>query len=121
LQQSSKTSTSSLHPWQILLHCSEAKFTIKAVHTNTHTYQVAAAMKTASNDDGMVDIHAVLGRQVRRLRKEAGLSQDVVAEQCGLFRTYLSRIERGVANPTLSVLAALAKTLGVSVGELFYE
>ncbi len=78
-------------------------------------------MKTTPEVGAVTDIHAVIGRQVRRFRKEAGLSQDVVAEHCGIFRTYLSRIESGTANPTVTVLAALAKTLGVTIGDLFYE
>lgn len=68
-----------------------------------------------SNDDMKV----IVGRQVRRLRREAGLTQDVVSERCGIFRTYLSRIESGAANPTVTVLVALAATLNVEVQELF--
>jgi transcriptional regulator with XRE-family HTH domain len=78
-------------------------------------------MKRKSNAGVVDDIRVVLGRQVRRLRKEAGLSQDVVAEHCGIFRTYLSRIENGTANPSVTVVAALATTLGVGVWDLFVE
>ena len=76
-------------------------------------------MNRKSNAGVAEDIRGVLGRQVRRLRKDAGLSHDVVAEHCGIFRTYLSRIENGTANPTVTVLAALATTLGVSVWDFF--
>lgn len=65
------------------------------------------------------DVRVLVGRQVRRLRKKAGLTQDVVSERCGLFRTYLSRIESGAANPTVTVLVALAASLNVEVQELF--
>ncbi|MFY8044694.1 MAG: helix-turn-helix domain-containing protein, partial [Rhodoferax sp.] len=41
---------------------------------------------------------------MRDLRLESQLTQEVLAERCGIFRTYLSRIESGVANPTLVVL-----------------
>ena len=78
-------------------------------------------MKRKSNAGVDDDIRVVLCRQVRRLRKEAGLSQDVVAERCGIFRTYLSRIENGTANPSVTVIAALATTLGVGVWDLFVE
>lgn len=78
-------------------------------------------MKRKSNAGVVDDIRVVLGKQVRRLRKEAGLSQDVVAEHCGIFRTYLSRIENGTANPSVTVVAALATTLGVGVWDLFVE
>lgn len=55
----------------------------------------------------------VVGEKIRALRKEAGLSQEVLAERCGIFRTYLSRIESGAANPSLVVLVTLAKALSV--------
>lgn len=73
---------------------------------------------TDKSDD---DMKVVVGRQVRRLRLEAGLTQDIVAERCGIFRTYLSRIECGNANPTVTVLEALAGTLNVEVQELFEQ
>ena len=78
-------------------------------------------MNRKSNAGLAEDIRGVLGRQVRRLRKDAGLTQDVVAEHCGIFRTYLSRIENGTANPSVTVDAALATTLGVGVWDLFVE
>jgi transcriptional regulator with XRE-family HTH domain len=55
----------------------------------------------------------IVGEKVRALRKNAGLSQEVLAERCGIFRTYLSRIESGAANPSLVVLVTLAHALEV--------
>jgi transcriptional regulator with XRE-family HTH domain len=55
----------------------------------------------------------IVGDKVRALRKNAGLSQEVLAERCGIFRTYLSRIESGAANPSLVVLVTLAHALEV--------
>lgn len=55
----------------------------------------------------------VVGEKIRSLRKSAGLSQEVLADRCGIFRTYLSRIESGAANPSLVVLVTLAKALDV--------
>jgi transcriptional regulator with XRE-family HTH domain len=54
----------------------------------------------------------VLGVNVRRLRKERGLNQDVLAEQVGLAPTYVGQIERGLRNPTLDVVERLAEALG---------
>ena len=68
-----------------------------------------------------LDFKKVVGKQVRRLRLQAGLTQDVLSERCGIYRTYLSRIEAGSANPTLLVLIALASTLEVHVCALFHE
>jgi transcriptional regulator with XRE-family HTH domain len=55
----------------------------------------------------------VVGNRVRALRVSAALSQEVLSDRCGIFRTYLSRIESGSANPTLVVLVALANSLNV--------
>ena len=61
------------------------------------------------------------GRRVRDLRRAAGMTQEDLAERCGLFRTYMSRIETGKANPTLTMIHALAASLGVPVTALFGE
>ena len=47
------------------------------------------------------------------------MTQEDLAERCGLFRTYMSRIETGKANPTLTMIHALAGSLGVPVPALF--
>lgn len=59
-----------------------------------------------------------LGRRIKELRGERGMTQEELADRSGLFRTYLSRIERGTANPTLSMLHALATAFRVDVTEL---
>jgi transcriptional regulator with XRE-family HTH domain len=61
------------------------------------------------------------GRSVRRLRKQRGMSQETLAEACGLSRNYISDIERGVRNPGLLVMVALAKALKVPLRELVEE
>lgn len=55
---------------------------------------------------------------MRRLRTEKGWSQEAFAEEAGIHRTYVSDIERGARNPTISVVEQLAKPLGVSPGRL---
>jgi transcriptional regulator with XRE-family HTH domain len=47
------------------------------------------------------------------------MTQEDLAERCGLFRTYMSRIETGQANPTLTMIHALADSLGLPVVRLF--
>jgi transcriptional regulator with XRE-family HTH domain len=59
------------------------------------------------------------GACVRRLRLERGYTQEVFAERCGFFRTYLSRVETGRANPTLNAIEVIAVALGLSVVALF--
>ena len=79
-------------------------------------------MNSATKKDQLkTDILEVVGLQVRRLRNDAAISQQDLAGQCDIFRTYLSRIENGAANPTLTVVAALASAPKVPVTELFKE
>jgi len=59
------------------------------------------------------------GARVRELRRTADLTQEELAARCGLFRTYLSRIENGTANPTLTMIHALATSLKVDIVSLF--
>jgi DNA-binding XRE family transcriptional regulator len=62
-------------------------------------------------------LHA-LGREVKRRREELSLSQEKLAEKCGFDRTYISMLERGVRNPSLSNLIKLANGLETSVSQL---
>ena len=59
------------------------------------------------------------GARVKQLRSEKGFTQEELAERVGVFRTYMSRIETGIGNPTLDMIHALADTLGVPVVSLF--
>jgi len=59
------------------------------------------------------------GRRVRQLRSERGWSQERLAEECGLHRTYVGGIERGERNVSLVNIEKIASALGVSIAELF--
>jgi transcriptional regulator with XRE-family HTH domain len=65
-----------------------------------------------------MDMRKLVGRNFARLRAEAGLTQEAVAERSGLTQQYLSSLERGQRNPTVETLWALAQALGVSHVEL---
>jgi transcriptional regulator with XRE-family HTH domain len=58
------------------------------------------------------------GANVRIARIALNMSQDDLSEIAGLFRTYISRIENGNANPTVSVIVALAQALSCEPWEL---
>lgn len=65
-----------------------------------------------------MDIRKRLGRNLRRLRQEKGLSQEDFAFEAGIHRTYVSDIERGARNPTVSIVEKLAHALGTTASEL---
>ena len=65
-----------------------------------------------------MDIRKRLGENVRRLRLEKGWSQEDYADRAGIHRTYVSDIERGARNPTITIVEKLAKPLGVEAGAL---
>jgi transcriptional regulator with XRE-family HTH domain len=65
-----------------------------------------------------VDIRTRLGKNVRRLREEKGWSQEDYADRAGIHRTYVSDIERGRRNPTVTVVEKLAGPLGVDASKL---
>jgi transcriptional regulator with XRE-family HTH domain len=65
--------------------------------------------------------NAILARNLRSLRLEHGWSQELMAEKCGLHRTYVGAIERGERNVTLDTVQQLAFALGVTSAELITE
>jgi transcriptional regulator with XRE-family HTH domain len=59
--------------------------------------------------------------RVRELRTERGLSQEKLAEEAGIHRTYLGGIELGLRNPSLRNVGRIAQALSVSVSDLFVK
>ncbi len=59
----------------------------------------------------MEDYRQVLGENVRTARQSLDLSQEALAHQSEIDRTYISGIERGKRNPSLDLIAKLAETL----------
>jgi len=60
----------------------------------------------------------LLGEAVRSKRKDAGFSQEKLAERANLSTVFISRIERGIESPSLDNLVKIAKALGVRVRDL---
>ena len=58
---------------------------------------------------------------MRRLRVAAGLSQEHLANAAGVDRTYVSRLERKMENPSIGVLEKISEALGVHISEMFAE
>ena len=61
------------------------------------------------------DLQVDVGRHVRRIRTERGISQEELARAVGVHRTYLGGVERGERNLTLRSVERLADRLGVDV------
>lgn len=59
------------------------------------------------------------GERIKELRQATLLSQEAFADRCGFARSYVSRIERGGANPSLDTVQILADALGLEVFRLF--
>ena len=68
-----------------------------------------------------MDVRKRVGRNLKKYRNAAGLSQEGLALECGLHRTYVSGVERGVRNPTVVVLEKIAKPLGIPSSRLLDE
>ena len=66
-----------------------------------------------------MDIRVRIGKNMRRLRQAQGWSQEEFADRAGFHRTYISGIERGVRNPTVTVIDKLARTLDASPAAFF--
>jgi len=61
------------------------------------------------------------GNAVRQIRKNKGISQEVLADMCELHRTYLSDVELGKRNISLENIEKIACALDMTVSELFQE
>ena len=60
----------------------------------------------------------LLGDVIRSRREKLNLSQEDLALECGLHRTYISQLERGQKSPTLRALIMIAKALRIEPAEL---
>lgn len=69
----------------------------------------------------MKDWRAIVGSNVRRLRKDRGLTQEQLAFEAQLDLTYIGGIERGRRNPSVLVLARVAAALNSELVELLRD
>jgi transcriptional regulator with XRE-family HTH domain len=65
-----------------------------------------------------MDIREVFARNLRKARNARRLSQEALAHEAGVDRTYVSALERGVYNATIGMVAKLAKALDVEPSAL---
>ena len=60
-----------------------------------------------------------LGKQIKYLRNNADLTQEVLAERINVHQTYIGKIESGKSNPSAMLLYKISKVLGVKLKDLF--
>lgn len=80
-----------------------------------HRFLRMAAKKIQAEHE---DPRVVFGRQLAAVRRKAGLSQETLALESGLARSYLSGVERGQRNIALLNICRLAAALSVTPAEL---
>lgn len=68
-----------------------------------------------------MDVRKTIGWNMRALRVAKGLSQERLALETGIDRSYVGRVERGSENVTVATLEAVATVLEVHVSQLFAE
>ncbi|UGY18608.1 helix-turn-helix domain-containing protein [Bradyrhizobium septentrionale] len=66
-----------------------------------------------------MNANALVARNIRRLRVGCSLSQEALAVDAEIDRTYVSRLERGLENPSVAVLERLASALEATIPDLF--
>lgn len=72
-----------------------------------------------SSSDGRLFARHVLACNIRTLRAERGWSQETLALEAGLHRTFVAHVERGARNVSLDNIERIALAFGVSVSRLF--
>ncbi|WEY37760.1 helix-turn-helix transcriptional regulator [Paraburkholderia sp. SUR17] len=75
--------------------------------------------RSTSSVSRAVPLATALGRRIKECRHAAEKSQETLAFEAHVDRTYISSIERGIANPSVETLANICHSLGVTLSELF--
>lgn len=71
-----------------------------------------------SHNQGMATVTEKLGAKIRKLRRKKSLTQEKLAEMARIDYSYLNTIENGKRNPSLQIVAKIARALGVRLNEL---
>ena len=70
------------------------------------------------SSDGIPHLQRAFGAALRTCREKVGLSQEELAFESEVHRTYISELERGLKNPSLMTIDRLASALGMKAGAL---
>ncbi len=69
----------------------------------------------------MGNVNKDIAQTIAKLRHEANISQEELADRAGIHRTYVSQIERSLKSPSLQVLMQIAAALNTSASEIIKE
>jgi XRE family transcriptional regulator, regulator of sulfur utilization len=69
----------------------------------------------------MPDIQIKIGKRIREIREDLGISQEELGYRSGLHRTYIGSVERGERNLSIESISTIAKALNMNLEELFKE
>jgi transcriptional regulator with XRE-family HTH domain len=83
--------------------------------------ETSLAMQPETAHKTLEEVKADIAVNLRSIRKSQNIAQEKLALEAGVDRTFVSKIERGVGNPSLEVLLRLSNRLGVSVADLLAE
>jgi len=75
--------------------------------------------KISNTSSRPAPISVALGQRIKKCRHAAEKSQETLAFEAHVDRTYISSIERGIANPSIETLANICHALNVTLAELF--
>jgi transcriptional regulator with XRE-family HTH domain len=75
-------------------------------------------MPTAEERPRSHEVRTLLAQNVVRLRRKRGLSQEALALDAGLHRTFIAHVERGARNLSIDNIEKIANSLGVQAFEL---
>jgi transcriptional regulator with XRE-family HTH domain len=67
------------------------------------------------------NVNVAVGNAIRKYREARNLTQEMLAEQCGISHAYFGRIERGEYNVTVDKCQKIADALGIRLADLFDE
>lgn len=67
------------------------------------------------------EIQILFGQAIRKFRSEKHISQEAFADMCGLHRTYISDIERGLRNVSIENIDKMAQALHMNISDIFRE
>ena len=76
---------------------------------------------TIKSMERAADIGAIFGEVLRRHRSEKNISQEELAFLAGVDRTFISRLERGIRQPTITTMIGIGQALGVPAADLVRE